>query len=180
MKRAMSVSEAPVLFFAPFVSSTMRVEPAWIDLNDHLNMAYYHVLFDRALDEALALVGLTADYVRRRHASYFAAECHIRYLRELKSGDPVRATLQLLDFDEKRLHYFMTLRHAAEGWLSATSENMSLHIDMATRKVSPFPSDILANLAIMKAMHARMPAPEGLGRRIGMPRRPDEDRRHLH
>jgi acyl-CoA thioester hydrolase len=40
------------VFFAPFVSSVMRVEPAWIDYNGHLNMAYYNVLFDRAVDEA--------------------------------------------------------------------------------------------------------------------------------
>ena len=38
-------------FFAPFVSSVMRVEPGWIDYNGHLNMAYYNVLFDRAIDE---------------------------------------------------------------------------------------------------------------------------------
>ena len=41
------------VFFAPFVSSVMRVEPGWIDYNGHLNMAYYHVLFDRAVDEAV-------------------------------------------------------------------------------------------------------------------------------
>ena len=29
----------------------MRVEPQWIDYNGHLNMAYYNVLFDRAVDE---------------------------------------------------------------------------------------------------------------------------------
>ena len=33
------------VFFAPFVSSRMKVEPAWIDYNGHLNMAYYNVLF---------------------------------------------------------------------------------------------------------------------------------------
>ncbi len=43
------------LFFAPFVSSVMRVEPGWIDYNGHLNMAYYNVLFDRAVDEAFEL-----------------------------------------------------------------------------------------------------------------------------
>ncbi|HEX2509407.1 MAG TPA: thioesterase, partial [Microvirga sp.] len=37
---------APIFFFAPFVSSTMRVEPSWIDYNGHMNLAYYHVLFD--------------------------------------------------------------------------------------------------------------------------------------
>ena len=47
------------VFFAPFVSSVMRVEPAWIDYNGHLNMAYYNVLFDRAVDEALEPVSYT-------------------------------------------------------------------------------------------------------------------------
>ncbi len=175
----MSIAEAPVLFFAPFVSSTMRVEPAWIDYNGHLNMAYYHVLFDRAVEEAFALVGLGADYVQNRNASYFAAECHIRYLRELNSGDPVRVTVQLLDFDDKRLHFFMMLRHATEGWVSAVSENMSLHVDMTTRKVSPFPADILANLAIMKAMHARMARPDDAGRVISIPKRAPDDETRL-
>jgi len=40
------------LFFAPFVSSVMRVEPAWIDYNGHLNMAYYNVLVDLCVDVA--------------------------------------------------------------------------------------------------------------------------------
>jgi acyl-CoA thioester hydrolase len=170
------IKDAPVLFFAPFVSSTMRVDSGWIDYNGHLNMAYYHVLFDRAVDEAFGLVGLGPDYMAERHASFFAAESHIVYKRELQEGDAVRVTLQLVDFDEKRLHYFMELRHAHEGWLSATAENLSLHVDMTSRKVTPFPADILANLALMKAAHARMPHPENLGRRIEMRRAEGEAR----
>src|SRR6266704_6105830 len=94
------------LFFAPFVSSAMRVEPAWIDYNGHLNMAYYNVLFDRAVDEAYELIGIGARYVEEAGRSLYTAEVHLRYLRELHAGDPVRVTLQLLDYDSKRLHYF--------------------------------------------------------------------------
>jgi acyl-CoA thioester hydrolase len=159
-----------VLFFAPFVSSTMRVESGWIDYNGHLNMAYYHVLFDRAVEEVFSLVGLSQDYVEMRNASVFAAECHILYKRELTESDRVRITAQLIAFDEKRLHYYLEMRHATEGWLAATSENLSLHVDMSSRKVTPFPPDILANLALMKAAHARMPLPATIGRIIGMPR----------
>ena len=36
---------------APFLSSVMQIEPQWIDYNGHLNMAYYNVMFDRAIDE---------------------------------------------------------------------------------------------------------------------------------
>jgi acyl-CoA thioester hydrolase len=83
----------------------------------------------------------------------------------------VRVTFQLIDFDAKRIHYFEQLIHAEEGWLSATSENMTLHVDMAAKKVAPFPDSIMRALAAMKAAHARLPRPEGLGRRIAMPDR---------
>ena len=162
---------APALFFAPFVSSAMRVEPQWIDYNGHLNMAFYHVLFDRAVDEVFSLVGLNRDYVDNRHASTFTAECHILYKRELTESDQVRVTAQLIAFDDKRLHYYLEMRHATEGWLAATSENLSLHVDLTTRKVSPFPADILANIALMKAAHSMMPLPATIGRIIGMPQR---------
>jgi len=157
------------LFFAPFVSSEMRVESGWIDYNGHLNMAYYNVLFDRAVDEAFELLGCGLDYVRTRRHSCFTAEIHVRYLRELKAGDPVRATLQLLEFDSKRLHYFEQLFHAADGWVSATSENMSLHVDMDAQKTAVFPPEVSARLTHMKAAHEQLPLPDAAGRRISMP-----------
>jgi acyl-CoA thioester hydrolase len=157
------------LFFAPFVSSVMRVEPAWIDYNGHLNMAYYNVLFDRAVDEAFELLGCGADYVKKRQLSFFTAEVHVRYLRELRAGDPVRVTFQLLDFDLKRMHCFEQLFHAEEGWVSATSENMSLHVDIIAKKTAPFPADLIKRLTQMKSAHAQLPVPEAAGRNIAMP-----------
>src|SRR5215831_16414555 len=130
------------LFFAPFVSSVMRVEDHWIDYNGHLNMAYYNVLFDRAVDEAYELIGIGVDYVEKRRHSFFTAEVHLRYLRELNAGDQVRVTFQLLDYDRKRLHTFEQLFHAEQGWVAATSENMSLHVDMAARKTATFPAEV--------------------------------------
>jgi acyl-CoA thioester hydrolase len=157
------------VFFAPFVSSVMKVEPAWIDYNGHLNMAYYNVLFDRGIDEAYALVGIGEQYRTERQHSLFSAEVHIRYLRELNANDPVRVTFQLLAYDSKRLHFFQQLFHATESWVSATSENLSLHIDLARRKTAPFPADALRGLGKMRKSHAHLPRPEAAGRRIEMP-----------
>jgi len=70
-------------FFAPFVSAPMRVEPGWIDYNGHLNMAYYNVLFDRAVDEVYELLGCGLAYLKESQHSCFTAEVHVRYLREL-------------------------------------------------------------------------------------------------
>jgi acyl-CoA thioester hydrolase len=163
--------DAEPAFFAPFVSSVMQVEQAWIDYNGHLNMAYYNVLFDRAVDEAYELLGCGLAYLEETRHSTFTAEVHVRYLRELNAGDAVRVTFQLLDYDAKRMHYFEQLFHAGEGWLSATSENMALHVDMTARKTAPFPDFIAARLGRMKAAHANLAVPEGVGQRIAMPRK---------
>ncbi len=157
------------VFFAPFVSSVMRVEPQWIDYNGHLNMAYYNVLFDKAVDEAYALLGIGESYLKTRKHSTFTVEVHLRYLRELHANDPVRVTFQLLDFDSKRLHFFKQLFHATEGWVSATSESLSLHVDMRSKKTAAFPADVRATLKKMKDSHARLPRPEAAGKRIMMP-----------
>ena len=159
-----------MVVFAPFVASTATVEPAWIDYNGHMNMAYYLVLFDRAVDEAFAAVGLGPDYVAERGASYFTAEIHTRYLRELSVGTAVRTTVQLIDYDGKRIHAYFELRQLADGWVAATCEKLFLHVDMATRKVAPFPDDVVAGLAIMKAAHARLPRPDALGRCVSLAR----------
>jgi acyl-CoA thioester hydrolase len=131
-------------------------------------MAYYNVLIDRAVDEAFLLVGFGPNYVRDRSASFFTAEAHVRYLRELKAGEPVRVTLRLIDYDDKRLHLYTELHHATEGWLSATSEQLALHVDIKAKKVAPFPDDVLERLALMKSAHGPLPVPSSIGRSIGM------------
>ena len=156
---------------APFLSSLMQIEPQWIDHNGHLNMAYYNVMFDRAIDEMWLLLGMGPGYVRERHGSTFTAECHVRYLREIHLGDPVQISILLVGADEKRLHTFEELRHASEGWLSATSENMTIHIDMAARKTAAFPPDIRARIEVVANAHAGLPRPEDIGRKVAMPAR---------
>ena len=93
----------------------MQIEPQWIDYNGHLNMAYYNVMFDRAIDELWLKLGIGPAYMKARHGSTFTAECHVRYLREIHLGDPVQVSILLVGADEKRLHTFEELRHAERG-----------------------------------------------------------------
>ena len=154
---------------APFLSSVMQIEPQWIDYNGHLNMAYYNVMFDRAIDELWLILGIGPDYKKSRSNSTFTAECHVRYLREVHLGDPLQVAITLLAADDKRLHLFEELRHASEGWLSATSETMTLHVDMGQRRTAPFPPDIRATIDALARAHAQLARPEGVGRSVAMP-----------
>ena len=154
---------------APFLASVMQIEPQWIDYNGHLNMAYYNVMFDRAIDQLWLQLGIGPGYMKARNGSTFTAECHVRYLREIHLGDPVQVSVLLVAADEKRLHTFEELRHASEGWLSATSENMTIHIDMAARKPRRFRRTFAPGSRPWPNAHAAIPRPEGIGRKIAMP-----------
>jgi acyl-CoA thioester hydrolase len=153
----------------PFLTTVMQIEPQWIDYNGHLNMAYYNVLFDRGIDQMWLELGIGPQYMKERNGSTFTAECHVRYLREVHLGDPVQVAVYLIEADDKRIHTFEELRHATEGWLSATSENMTLHVDMTARKTAPFPTDIAVRIESVVAAHATVCRPDGIGRRIAMP-----------
>lgn len=153
------------------------VLPEWIDYNGHMNLSYYVLLFDHATDRFLDRIGLTATYRARHDASTFSAEIHVNYLRELKVGDPVRITTQLLDHDGKRMHYFHRMFHAREGWLAATNELMSLYVDMKARRVAQMPAPIRRRLAVLAAAHRRLPRPEQAGSVIGIRRTGGKRRR---
>ena len=115
------------------------------------------------------MIGLGPSYLERTKHATRVVEAHVRYLRELKLEDPVRVIVQLLDYDAKRIHVYEELRHATENWVSATSENMTLSGNMASKKVAPCQGDVLQLLERMKTAHAERPRPEDAGRAVQMP-----------
>ena len=155
---------------APFISSPMQVEKDWIDYNGHMNMAYYNVLFDRCADQAFDHLGIGAEYARSRSMTIYTAEIHVCYVRELHLGDEIQCSFHLLDHDAKRLHVFQEITHR-DGWLSATCEALSLHVDMTGPRVATFPDDVASNVTRMAADHAGLPKPERSGRTIGIRRK---------
>lgn len=155
---------------APHRSRLMQVEPQWIDYNGHLNMAYYNVLFDRGADDLFEEFGFGPDYAKTTGFSTFSAEFHVCYLREVHEGDPVYVTSQLIDFDEKRFHFYQELWHE-DGWLSATGEGLGLHIDLSGPKVAPMPPAQFAAMQKVMEAHAALPRPERVGRHIEIKRR---------
>jgi acyl-CoA thioester hydrolase len=155
------------------MSRPHSIEQGWIDYNGHLNMAYYAVLFDRSVDDAFEALGMGFAYTQERRLTFYTAELHVCYIRELHAGDSVRCSFQILEFDEKRLRVFQEMRHE-DGWLAATAETLALHIDMSGPKVTTFPDDVLARISQMAAAHAALPQPARAGRSIAMRRKPAE------
>jgi len=143
---------------------TQAVLENWIDYNGHMNVAYYVMAFDHGVDQFMQQIGITPQYLEREKSSTFTLEMHINYLRELRLGDPIRLTCQLLNVDSKRVHYFLRMFHAGEGYLAATSEQMMIHVDLESRRSSPFLPAISETLSHMMAAHQPLPCPDQAGR----------------
>ena len=107
------------------------------------------------------VLGLGPDYVAEAPpVPTSSAELHTTFRRELAvdnrgSGHGAK----LIDCDTKRIHAYLEVHHLDEGWAAAGCELLILHVDLATRKVAPFPDDVRLNLAAMKAAHGRLPKP---------------------
>ena len=144
------------------------VLPAHLDRNGHMNVGYYSVLFDQALDRPWELLGLGYDNIAINGHSSFALESHVTYQRELRVGDPLDFTFQLIDIDAKRIHYFMTMLHRRERWLAATLESISMCINMSARRSAGWPDDPLARLRAVYEAHRQRPRPAEVGRIIGI------------
>jgi acyl-CoA thioester hydrolase len=155
---------------APLELHRETVLPEWIDYNGHMNVAYYVLAFDHATDAFLDDLGLDEAYREASGHSTFAAECHITYKREVGEGDPLRFTSQLLGHDEKRIHFFHHMYHGTDGYLAATSEWLTLHVDLGRRRVAPLPGPVLARARRVLAAHGALPIPEAAGRVIKVPK----------
>ncbi|MEP1198485.1 thioesterase family protein [Tateyamaria sp.] len=155
---------------APFRSSIMTVRPEWIDYNGHLNMAYYNVLFDQCADQVYERIGFGPDYHQTTGNTTYVAEFHLAYVRELHVNDQVTVTFQLIDFDAKRFHSYQEIWHQ-DGWLAATGEALTLHVDQSGPKVAPMPDDVLNKVRTLADEHSSLPRPSAVGARIGIRRK---------
>lgn len=172
-------SDAEPSLTAPFPATPVLcgdgvVPPEWIDLNDHMNIGYYMLAFDRALMRFFDLwMGLNERYVQRSGCGSFVLQSHIHYLRELRLGEPYRVDLQLLDCDAKRWHYLASLRGGLDpdAPASATCEQLAMNVDHATRRSAPLPEPERARFEQLRAAHAALPRPPQIGAPLGI-RRP--------
>jgi acyl-CoA thioester hydrolase len=153
---------------APLALYETAVKPEWLDVNDHMNVAYYVLAFDQATDALFSFVGVGEAYIEARSCSMFALECHVTYDAELRGGDGIRITTQLLGYDAKKMHFCHQMYHHDSDRLAATSEWMGIHIDMETRRSAIFPDDIARRLGEISDAHADLPAPPGIGRVISL------------
>lgn len=150
----------------PVIEGT--VLPAWIDVNQHMNVAYYLLAFDQAVDSLWEQFGITKNHVNTTSSSTFAVESHITWQREMKVDEPYFITTQLLAYDDKRIHLFMRMYHSTDRYLAATAEWLNLHVDLEVRRVAPWPSAIRNRIAEFVTRQGDWGWPEEAGKQMSV------------
>jgi acyl-CoA thioester hydrolase len=147
----------------PFKSGGFVVKPDWIDYNGHMNVGYYHVVFDMAAESFFEWASLDANFRNANNGTTFALESHLHFIREIREGSPMRFETRLIDFDYKRFHYYMEMFNEQEDYLAASYESVSAWVDQSTRKTAPMPNALTARMTEIKAAHDQLPRPDRVG-----------------
>ena len=114
------------------------IKKEWTDYNNHMNMAYYVLVFDQVWEIILEKFKMGENSAKTNNMSTMVVETHTTYNNEVKEGDEVEINLTFFDHDKKRLHFKMEMIEKSSRKLSATLEMLSLYIDLNKRKVSEF------------------------------------------
>ena len=117
---------------------TFEVKKEWIDYNNHMNMAYYVLIIDKAWEVALEKFRMGANSAKNEKRSTMVVETNTKYLNEVKVGEEVDINLTYFDHDKKRLHIKMEMIGKNTNRVSASMEWISLYIDLNKRKVTEF------------------------------------------
>ena len=151
----------------PFIHKG-TVKSEWIDMNGHMNVAYYVRAFDLAIDIHWAEIGITSDYIENEQCSTFSVECHITYQNEMRVDEEYRIISNILAYDEKRIHLFQTMYKIGAEETIATAEWMNLHVNLRTRKVCEWPKTVLDNLRKVSHTQKDRKWPSEAGKRMSI------------
>ena len=121
--------------------SNQIIKKEWTDYNNHMNMAYYVLVFDQIWEIILEKFKMGEQSAKTTKMSTMVVETHTTYNNEVKEGDEVEVNLTFFDHDKKRLHFKMEMIEKSSQKLSATLEMLSLYIDLNKRKVAEFENE---------------------------------------
>ena len=118
--------------------TTKKIIKEWTDYNGHMNLSYYILAFDMGAEVFLSKFQMGEHSAKNTKKSTMVVETHTTYNNEVKENEEVDVFISHLDHDKKRIHYKLEMYKKGTNTLSATTEVLSLYMDLNLRKVAEF------------------------------------------
>ncbi|GAA6158785.1 thioesterase family protein [Ruegeria sp. HU-ET01832] len=155
---------------APIEIHGFKVLPEWIDYNGHMNVGYYGVAFDMALERLMVdHLGLGEVQVSALGQGPYVLQSQMSFLREVLEGQSLTFRFRMLDADHKRGHYFAQML-SASGEVCATQEALFMNVSHTTGRSVAYPDWAAARLARMARDHAELEPEPQIGQPIAIRR----------
>ncbi len=157
---------------APVEIPGRPVDPAWIDYNGHMNVGYYGVAFDIALEQMLVEhLGLGEPQVKTAGQGPYILQSHLTFLREVTQDATICFRFRMLDADSKRGHYFAQMISVDGNEVCATQEALFMNVSHETGRSVAYPDWAVARLARMVDDHKTLDRVVQMGQPIGIRRK---------
>ena len=152
---------------SPYKTRNQKVLPEWIDYNGHMNVAYYTLAFDKALDFFFEdVLGIGPSFVEKNKEGPFALKASYNYFSELLEKEIFFVDISILDFDSKRVHLFGEMRKDKSLELSAVFETVLMNMDLSARTVKQYPDRVLELFSVFKSSLMVDNIPIEIGKKI--------------
>ena len=152
---------------SPYRTQNQLVLSDWIDYNGHMNVAYYTLAFDKALDFFFEdVLNIGPSFVEKNKEGPFALKASYNYFSELLEGENFFVNISILDFDSKRVHVFGEMRKDGSLELSAVFETVLMNMDLDKRKVKKYPDRVLELFNLFKLSLEQDKIPAEIGKEI--------------
>ena len=152
---------------SPFRTKNQTVLGEWIDYNGHMNVAYYTLAFDKALDFFFEdVLNIGPSFVEKNKEGPFALKASYNYFSELLESESFFVDISILDFDSKRVHVFGEMRKDKSLELSAVFETVLMNMDLSARKVRQYPDRVLKLFELFKSSLDKDKIPAEIGKKI--------------
>ena len=125
----------------PLLLNSTKIINEWTDYNNHMNLSYYILVFDKAAEKVLSKFKMGEEAALKTKRSTMVVETHTTYNNEVKEDEDVDVYLSYCNHDKKRLHYKLEMYEKTKNVLSATTEVLALYIDLNNRKVTEFENE---------------------------------------
>lgn len=140
------VRQLPAYFEQPVASDN-------IDVNGHMNITAYFREGVWAPWKRLTELGLGDAYIEERGLSFFTVEHNIRYVGELRLGEPYSVRPGFVGRTSKAVHGVSFVFDHTRERVVCVLEVMYVHVSMETRRAVDIPDDIAAAIDSEIAAH---------------------------